>query len=66
MVEQNYKGKQSSLNSKKNRLLKKYASVILTKDPDNIGNALRKDWKKFVYLTSPDFSDSENYTKVCQ
>jgi hypothetical protein len=35
--------------SKKNRLLKKYALVIPTKDPDNIGNALRIDWKRFVY-----------------
>jgi hypothetical protein len=28
--------------------LKKYASVIPTKDPDNVGNALRIDWRKFV------------------
>jgi hypothetical protein len=35
--------------SKKNQLLKKYASVIPTKDPDNVKNALRIDWRKFVY-----------------
>jgi hypothetical protein len=29
--------------------LKKYESVIPTKDPDNVGNALRIDWKKFTY-----------------
>jgi hypothetical protein len=31
--------------SKKNRLVKTYASVIPRRDPDNIGNALRLDWK---------------------
>jgi hypothetical protein len=31
--------------SKKNQLLKKYALVIPTKDPDNVGNALRIDWR---------------------
>jgi hypothetical protein len=43
--------------SKKNRLLKKYASVIPTKDPDNVGNALRIDWRKFIYplLLHPQF-----------
>jgi hypothetical protein len=35
--------------SKKNQLLKKYASMIPTKDPDNVGSALRIDWRKFVY-----------------
>jgi hypothetical protein len=35
--------------SKKNKLLKKYASVILTKDPDSIGNALGIDWRKIIY-----------------
>jgi hypothetical protein len=35
--------------SKKNRLLQKYASVIPSKDPDNIGNTLRLDWSKIKY-----------------
>jgi ribonuclease HI len=35
--------------SKKSRLSKKYALVILTKDPNNVGNTLRIDWRKFIY-----------------
>jgi hypothetical protein len=31
--------------SKKNILTKTYASVIHGRDPDNIGNALRLNWK---------------------
>jgi hypothetical protein len=41
--------------SKKNRLLRKYASAIPTKDPNNIKNTLRIDWKKIhvVVLIHP-------------
>jgi hypothetical protein len=51
--------------SKKNRLLKKFASVIPTKDPDNVGNRLEKVHIPCI-ITSPDTSDSENYTEICQ
>jgi hypothetical protein len=50
--------------SKKNRLLKKYALVILTKDLDNMGNGLTKIRLPCIII-SLDSSDSENYTEVC-
>jgi hypothetical protein len=55
--------------SKKNRLLKKYASAIPTKDPDKYRECTKNRLKKVCIphiITSPDSSDSENYTEICQ
>jgi NAD-specific glutamate dehydrogenase len=54
--------------SRKNHLLRKYALVIPSKDPNNLRNTLRIEWQKTFFNSdiSTDSIGSKKYSNVCQ